>query len=124
MELLSSTGIGGGGRGLGSLVHMSMPEVTSMYGPGFGLHDFGPAAGIKYPMDGIGGVSNGGDNGNVMQEGGGRWLFPFGDLKPVPMKAGGGGESDHHHQQSRGEQGGDPPMFWAGSNLGNGGGSW
>jgi len=111
MELLRNTGITA--RGLGPLVHMSMaPETGAVYGAGFGLHDFSsPAAGF---------IGNG--NGNFMQEGGGgRLLFPFGELKQVNVKAG----NENDDEQNR-EQGGDhPPFFWSGANLGGGGGgSW
>ena len=109
MELLRSTGITA--RGLGPLVHLSMaPETGAAYGgAGFGMHDFSsPAAGF------IGS----GNNGNVMQEGGGRLLFPFGKLKQVNVKSG----NENGDEQNTREQGGDPPVFWSGANLG--GGSW
>ncbi|KAJ6807518.1 putative dof zinc finger protein DOF4.6 isoform X1 [Iris pallida] len=88
MELLRSSGIAARG-GLGPLVPMQM----SMPMPSEGM----------FPYDG--GVGAGG-----MQEGGGRLLFPFGDMK-----------QEQHHRGHGG--GGEPPMFWNGMMGGGGNGS-
>lgn len=106
MDLLRSTGITA--RGLSPLVHMPMaPGSGAIYGSGFGLNEF------KFSLDGNG-------NGNGMQEGGGRLLFPFEDLKQVSMKS----SNENVNNQENRVQGGDPSMFWSGANLGGNGGSW
>ncbi|XP_077248523.1 dof zinc finger protein 1-like isoform X2 [Tasmannia lanceolata] len=102
MELLRS---GTGARGLNSFMPMPIPGPNSVYPSGFGLHEFRPS--LNFPLEGLGGAY-----GNVqgVQEGGGRLLFPFEDLKQV---------SNTDFEQNRGQ--GEPSGYW---NRMLGGGSW
>lgn len=86
---------------------MPMPNSNAVYPSGFGLHDFKPS--LNFPLDGLGG---GYGNMQGVEEGGGRMLFPFEDLKPVP-----GTTTDF--EQNKGQ--GDTTGYWNGM---LGGGSW
>ncbi|XXG67181.1 hypothetical protein AAC387_Pa06g0585 [Persea americana] len=105
MELLN----GISSRGLNSFMQMPMPmsnSSTAVYPSGFGLQDFKPT--LNFPLEGLGGAY-----GNIqgVQEGGGRLLFPFEDLKPVPTT---------DFEQNKGQ--GDTAAYnWNGM---LGGGSW
>ncbi|XP_058085936.1 dof zinc finger protein DOF4.6-like [Magnolia sinica] len=107
LELLRS---GMSSRGLSSFMPMPTPDPNMVYPPGFGFHDLRPTT-LSFPLDGLGGHGGGGYGSmQGVQEGGGRMLFPFEDLKPVP---------NTDFEQNRGQ--GDSSGYWSGM---LGGGSW
>ncbi|PKU83385.1 dof zinc finger protein 2 [Dendrobium catenatum] len=102
-------------RGLGPFVPAAMPPgPTSLFGAGFGFQELmRPASNSMklHPLDGVGGSS--GYGGSMQEEGDGRLLFPFEDLKQVSMSNG------SHEGVVQGH--GDPTLFWNGI-MGSGGG--
>ncbi|KAI0499388.1 hypothetical protein KFK09_020291 [Dendrobium nobile] len=101
-------------RGLGPFVPAMPPGPTSLFGAGFGFQELmRPASNSMklHPLDGVGGSS--GYGGSMQEEGDGRLLFPFEDLKQVSMSNG------SHEGVVQGH--GDPTLFWNGI-MGSGGG--
>lgn len=128
LELLRS---GISARGLEPFLPAGMaPGPGSLFGAGFGFQDLmRPSSNNMklHPLDGVGGSS--GYGGSMQEEGDGRLLFPFEDLKQVTMSNG------SHEGAVQGQ--GDPTLFWngimgsgggggggGGGNEGGGGGSW
>ncbi|KAL5540036.1 hypothetical protein UlMin_021748 [Ulmus minor] len=94
-------------RGLSSFMANPVMDSNTMYSTssGFNLQEFKPT--IGFCVDGAGDRYN-----RVQESGGGRILFPFGELKHISSA----GEVD----QNKGQ--GNPTGYWSG--LLGGGGSW
>nr|QYF06669.1 Dof [Betula platyphylla] len=109
MELLKSSTMPGGSRGLSSF--MPMPAVISdSYSSGFGMQEFKPST-LNFSLEGFEG-GYGSHLQGVQESGGARLLFPIDDLKQVPPTS--------EFGQNRG-QGADSAGYWNGM---LGGGSW
>ncbi|KAG0477858.1 hypothetical protein HPP92_012577 [Vanilla planifolia] len=118
-------------RGLGSIAPMAMPMQMPMpgqgsaFGLGLGFQELMRPSSLKLPLGEVGG---GGDGGGMVG-GERRPLFPFEDLKQVPMRNG-SHESDLAVVQAQG----DTTLFWndvmgngsvrGGGGGGGGGGTW